>query len=345
MKLITFVVPCYNSEHFLEKCVNSLLTPLAHGWSGNDFEVLIVDDGSIDATAEMCDAIQNESKEVVRVIHQKNLGHGGAINTALVYAEGVYFKVVDSDDWLDAKALEKVMCTIRSFIMKGQEIDMLVTNYVYEHIKTGKSKPMRYRTIFPQDKITLWNKTGIFLPSQYLLMHSLILKTQLLRKMDLVLPEHSFYVDNVFAFLPLLNVKSIYYINVDLYRYQIGHELQSVCETTMIQRVDQQINITHILVDSVDLKQLSKVNPRLAWYLKGYISMMVSVCSILLFIRNTSESLEKYHNLVNYLRRKPALFRHLTLRIPSCFTLIPGAGARMLCKIIYIFTKKLYQFN
>ena len=99
MKTITFAVPCYNSAAYMDHCVETLLA------CGEDIEILLVDDGSTkDDTAAICDRWQNEHPDIVRAIHQPNKGHGGAVNTGLAHATGFYFKVVDSDDWLDPAA-------------------------------------------------------------------------------------------------------------------------------------------------------------------------------------------------------------------------------------------------
>ena len=95
-KTLTFVVPAYNMEQYLERCVTSLLdTP-----DTSDLEVLIVDDGSSDTTPALADRLQAAHPGVVRAIHQPNKGHGGAVNTGIREAAGMYVKVVDADDWV-----------------------------------------------------------------------------------------------------------------------------------------------------------------------------------------------------------------------------------------------------
>ena len=94
MKLLTITVPCYNSQDYLDRCMESLLV------GGEDVEILIVDDGSTDRTAEMADAYAQKYSAIVKVIHKQNGGHGSAVNTGIASATGLFFKVVDSDDWV-----------------------------------------------------------------------------------------------------------------------------------------------------------------------------------------------------------------------------------------------------
>ena len=103
MKLISFVVPCYNSQAYMKKCVDSLLV------AGEDAEIIIVNDGSTDITLKIAKTYRANFPSIVRVIDKPNGGHGSGVNAGLKVAEGLYFKVVDSDDWLDKAALLKLI--------------------------------------------------------------------------------------------------------------------------------------------------------------------------------------------------------------------------------------------
>lgn len=90
-KTLTFVIPAYNMESYLDRCVNSLLSAS----DISDLEVLIVDDGSKDGTLEYARKLERTNPGAVRAIHQENKGHGGAVNTGIAAATGMYVKVVD----------------------------------------------------------------------------------------------------------------------------------------------------------------------------------------------------------------------------------------------------------
>ena len=96
-------------------------------------EILIVDDGSTkDRTAEIADEYEAQFPTIVRAIHKENSGHGSAVNTGIANATGLYFKVVDSDDWVKQDAYFKILDTLRELAGGGQALDMLIGNYVYE---------------------------------------------------------------------------------------------------------------------------------------------------------------------------------------------------------------------
>ena len=112
----------------MEHAVETLLT------GGEDMEIIIVDDGSKDETAAIADQLAARYPTIIKAIHQENGGHGQAVNTGLAEATGIYFKVVDSDDWVDTDALQRVLELLRSVVEEGKSLDMLICNYVYENV-------------------------------------------------------------------------------------------------------------------------------------------------------------------------------------------------------------------
>ena len=123
-------------------------------------------------------------------------------------------------------------------------------------------------------------------------MHSVVYKTSLLKECKLQLPKHTFYVDNIFVYVPLPYVKSIYYIDTNMYMYYIGREDQSVNEDIMKSRIDQQLKITKIMIDHTNLNELKK-QPKLCKYMLNYLSMMMCICSIFLRMIGTDEAEKK----------------------------------------------------
>ena len=83
-------------------------------------------------------------------------------------------------------------------------------------------------------------------------------RTELLKMCGLQLPKHTFYVDNLFVFEPLPYVKNIYYLDVNFYRYFIGRDDQSVTEANMIKRIDQQLRVTKLMIESHDLWKIKE---------------------------------------------------------------------------------------
>ena len=340
-KILTFAVPCYNSADYMDHCVETLLT------GGEDIEIILVDDGSTkDATPQKCDEWAAKYPDIVRAIHQPNGGHGEGVNQAIRNARGLYYKVVDSDDWLDTEALQKVLDKLRECARWESPLDLLIANYVYEHVEDKTQKVMGYKNVFPQDRVFTWEEMGRFRPSQYLLMHSVIYRTQLLRDCGLELPKHTFYVDNIFVYEPLPWVKSIYYMDLDLYRYFIGRADQSVNESVMVGRIDQQLRVNRHMIEKPDLKAVQAKSPKLARYMTSYLSMMLTISSIFLNIDGSPEALGKRTELWEYLRTvDPKLHHKMKYRALSAFTLLPGYQGRKLTISVYRLARKIYKFN
>ena len=339
MKTISFAVPCFNSAEYMDKCIQSLVD------CGDDIEVIIVDDGSTkDNTAEIADGWQEKYPDIVRVIHKDNGGHGSAVNAGLAAASGLYFKVVDSDDWIDLHSMAPVMEYLRTQISDPEPTDMVIANYVYEKVHENSRTVMRYRSTFPTNRRFTWEEVGSFNKSQYLLMHSVIYRTSLLKDIGLKLPEHCFYVDNIFVYEPLPHVKTMYYLDVDMYRYFIGREDQSVNEKTMMGRIDQQLRVTREMIDAVDV--MSVEPRRLRKYMESYLSMMLTIDSVFLRMRDTDEDNEKLKEIWAYLKKSsPALYRRVRSNVLNVGTNLPTKVGRKAGLGGYHLAQKIFKFN
>lgn len=337
MKIISFTIPCYNSAAYMDKCIQSVLA------GGKDIEVIIVDDGSTkDDTARIADNYSKKYPDIVKVIHQENGGHGEAVNTGLAHATGKFFKVVDSDDWVDLKSYKKILSVLKNF-EDGEEPDMLIANYVYNKVGISRKKVIHYDNVFPVEKMFSWNEVGNFKIDQYILMHSAIYKTQILRECSLQLPKHTFYVDNIFVFEPLPFVKKMYYVNTNFYRYFIGRADQSVNEDIMISRIDQQIDVTKRMINFY--LESNVENEKCNSYMIKYLRIMMEVSSIFLIISGTKENLAKKKELWNYARKDRKLYRKLRYSLLGFSVNLPGKVGRMISKNGYKIMNKLIGFN
>lgn len=338
MKLLSIAIPCYNSEAYMEKCVDSLLA------GGEDVEILIVDDGSSDRTAEIADGYAQKYPTIVKAIHQENGGHGEAVNTGIRNATGLYFKVVDSDDWVNREAYESILETLEELIRGPKTVDLFISNFVYEKQGAPRKKVMQYRHCLPQGEVFGWNEIGHFPKGKYLLMHSMIYRTKLLHECGLELPKHTFYVDNLFAFEPLPHVKNMYYLDVNFYRYFIGRDDQSVNEKVMIKRIDQQIRVNKLMVDA--FCKCSFSSKRLRAYMISYLDIITTVSSIMLIRSGTEEGLEKKKELLSYIKNKDrVLYRKLRYSILGRAANLPGKGGRKMFIAAYKLCQKFYGFN
>ena len=279
-KLLTVTVPCYNSQDYMENCINSLLV------GGDRVEIIIINDGSTDKTGEIADAYAREYPDIVKVIHQENGGHGEGINQGVKNATGKYFKVVDSDDTLNGdftsflNALE--LCE------REGGVDLAVTNYYYVHTDGVGDRSIDYSNVLPKWRIFEWRETKKFKLHQMLTIHSCTFRTSLLKEWGEPLPRKVFYEDNLMICKTLPKVKKMYYLPCDLYRYWIGRPDQSVQENVMKGRYRHQLLVTEQSFIACDIANLRE--PKLKKYLKHELFMMFGISIMFTRLNKTDDS-------------------------------------------------------
>ena len=338
MKLLSIAIPCYNSQDYMENCIESLLV------GGEEVEILIVDDGSSDRTAEIADDYARKYPTIVKAIHQENGGHGEAVNAGIRNATGLYFKVVDSDDWVNKEAYVQILKTLYELLRGPQTVDLLISNFVYEKQGATRKKIMQYRKCLPQDRIFGWEEVKHMPKGKYLLMHSMIYRTKLLHECNLELPKHTFYVDNIYVYYPLPHVRTLYYMNVDLYRYFIGREDQSVNEKVMINRIDQQLFVTKKMISMYELRLIG--SKKLRKYMVNYLAIMMTVSSILCIRSKKKENFEKKKELWAYLKKKDyRTYMKIRYGILGQTMNLPGRSGRRVSSLAYTVARRLIGFN
>ena len=103
LPVVSVIIPVYNVENFLDRCIDSIVKQ-----TYKNIQIILVDDGSTDASGKICDLRAKNDKRVL-VVHKKNGGLGEARNSGLLYANGKYISFVDSDDYLRLDAYEKIV--------------------------------------------------------------------------------------------------------------------------------------------------------------------------------------------------------------------------------------------
>lgn len=342
-KTITFGVPCYNSAEYMDHCISSIVEGSG---CADDVQVVIVDDGSTkDNTLDKAYEWQSRYPSIVTVVHQQNGGHGRAVMAAIEHAEGEYFKVVDSDDWVGVDALLTFLDKLRAFIAYKTRVDLVVTDYIIEHVEDGKRRTVDYAFALAKGKVLGWDQIGHFNMAQYMLMHALCYRTEVLRECGLDLPAHTFYVDNIYAYVPLPYCKTLYYLDVDLYRYFIGREDQSVNLEMQIDRIDQQLTVSRIMFRAYHLYD-DVPNKKLRHYMMNHITLMMSVCSIISKMSPAPDSRKNlddfWHEFMRYDYRMYNRARH---GLVGTFTNFRGPVGERVTIGIYHATQKIFKFN
>ncbi len=234
---------------------------------------------------------------------------------------------------------------MRAHLNDEQPVDLMMANYVYEHVADNTRNIVDYKGILPEGRVFTWEEIGKFPPNKNILMHSVIYRTEVLRRSGMELPKHTFYVDNIFVYQPLPQVKTIYYMNLDLYRYFIGREDQSVNEANMIKRVDQQLRVTRIMMNAVDVYALPPEQTKLRAYMLNYFSMMMAISSVFLTLDGSQEAFEKKTELWQYLKNHDERVYNKCRHSVAGACNLPGTLGHKITLWGYHVAQKIFKFN
>ena len=295
--LVSFVVPCYNSADYMSRCIEALLT------ASQPCEILVINDGSSDDTSVIAHEFAARDSRVI-AIDQENANWGGVVNHGLAVAKGTYFKIVDSDDFLDTEALKRVLDTLASLVEADNAPDLLVTNYVYDRVTDKSQHTIQYRKLLPSGHVFKWSEMGHPGIDQFIMVHASWYRTQVLRDSGVKLPTGVSYMDSLFVLHPMPWVEKLYYLDVDLYAEE----------------------------------------PNRALLMMGYISCMMSVSTIYLFKINTPESLQKNRELWAFMKETDSTLYNNVKRTWAGLANRRTRIGRFLAQAGYALAQKIFKF-
>ncbi len=305
-KLLTVTVPCYNSAAYMKTAVESLLP------GGEEIEVLIIDDGSTDETGAIADEYQRRYPSVVRVIHQENGGHGEGINQGIRNASGLYFKTLDSDDRFDPAYLPGFLDMLRDHSEEGTQADLVVNDYVYDRPGKQAVYRIRYSRIFPARKRVAWEEAGRFGMSNQFMIHAVCYRTELLRQMNLTLPKHVFYEDNLYIYQPLPHTRTVLYDPSPLYGYFVGRADQSTNDDVILKRLENVTFIAETMCCSYTWKEMCGVPKNLRGYMLNNICGNLCTASAQQFLTGTEKGRSLHRRMFETIRSfDPELYRRI----------------------------------
>lgn len=265
MKVLTVIVPVYNTEKYIKRCLDSL-----DNEEINDLlEVLIVSDGSKDNAINIAKEYEKRLPKTFKIIEKENGGHGSTINKGLELATGKYFRVLDSDDWVDS-------INFVEFVKKLENIDtdLVVTDYSKEFIYESSSEKIIYKNLQNGKKYNFDNIDLNILNGEYFVMATSTYKTEVLRKSNLSLMEKTFYVDMQYNIVPIANVNNFTYLNYDIYKYFIGRKDQSVNTASFVRNHLNHDKVVKYLINYYNEKE-KELSKNKKQYIKTIIKYML----------------------------------------------------------------------
>lgn len=153
MPKVSVIVPVYNTEKYLPRCIESILAQ-----TFTDFELILVNDGSTDNSGKICDEYAKKDSRIV-VIHKENGGASSARNKGLEIAQGEWISFVDSDDWISSKYIEALLLDIS----KDQEVDFVIQGITICTKNTQQNYSPNICDIYKNNELnSLWRDLNLF---------------------------------------------------------------------------------------------------------------------------------------------------------------------------------------
>ena len=262
MKVLTVLMPVYNVEKYVKRCLDSLLLPNVI----DDIEILVINDGSKDASADIIREYQKRYPETITFVDKENGGHGSTINVGIEKAQGTYFKVIDSDDWVNIADFAELVTRL-----KTEDADAVLCNYRKEFTYNSKSEYFEYSGLCDGKKYNLNEIDLGILNGEYFMMATTTYRTSVLRESGLKMLEKTFYVDMQYNVVPITKVDTFTYYDLDIYRYFIGRKEQSMNMDNFVRNQDHHKRMIKWLIE-----YYTKISAQLSPNKREYIEIILT---------------------------------------------------------------------
>lgn len=325
-KILTISIAAYNAESDISRCLDSLIN------SGvlEKLDVVVVNDGSKDQTSKIVKEYVEKYKDSIHMIDKENGGHGSTINSSIKVAEGKYYKILDSDDWVDSNNLAKLVC-----YLEANNVDLVLNPY---HEVAYSDHSVKKMVEMERNQLEYEIKYDIKKLSEkcVLFMHSLTFKTDVIKKMGSIIDEHCFYVDMEYSIFPMLYVRDFVYLDYSVYQYLLGSQTQSMNIQNMIKRREQHLKVIKRLFEfynnnesklCINLRNIIRLRIKYAVYQQYKIYFSMSEKNALLEVKKFDSWLKKanldlysgvsgrFMKIINLNRKTNYAFFTLTVKI------------------------------
>lgn len=273
-KLLTIIIPTYNMEKYLDKCLSSLIVDDKELMT--QLEVLVVIDGAKDRSSEIAHTYQDKYPDTYVVIDKENGNYGSCINRGLKEASGKYVKVLDADDYFETSNFQNYLS-----ILGTLDVDLVITDFEYvndQYTSTGsRNRIIKSGTkLYFKDVVNDFNNTLIS-------MHELTYRTSIFKSLNYSQTEGISYTDLEWCFTPMIKVETIYYYDKIVYKYLIGREGQTISPDVATRTISHKIKSANNMLrqytglGSTDTVHDSYLIRRLTWSIDAiYYNFLVS---------------------------------------------------------------------
>ncbi|WP_167958637.1 glycosyltransferase family 2 protein [Anaerosporobacter faecicola] len=294
MKIISIIIPMYNSEKFIDKCLQSLLVPKEYL---EKLDIVVVNDGSTDGSQKIVEKYVEQYPDSIQLLNKKNGGHGSAINAGLTLCKGKYLKVLDADDWVETIGLEQVVMKLEKY-----DVDLVATNYKTYHVVTKESCLHKGNQeedfiVNMNDVLQQWKQVkGIFC------IHGLIFQTSFYKGINKQLPENVFYDDAYYYTVMACFAKKLLLLPNVITVYRIGDVSQSVSAESRIRRVKQHEAVIQAILREKEQVETFSEDAREYWLRKVETTICDYYVTTLLRFRKRKEGRALSKELKAYIK-------------------------------------------
>lgn len=244
-KILTIVIPTYNMEKYLHRCLDSII--LEGEEQFKKLEVLVVNDGSKDSSSEIAHNYEKKYPSVIKVIDKENGNYGSCFNRGLKEASGKYIKLLDADDYYNTDELKK-------YLIELSETDADIVFSSFNIVdETGKVTSSMEIPTGIKGTSMYFNEYRLFdkLPKNLVAMHAIGIKRENLIKNGYFQQQGISYTDTEYSFFGLLYANTLYFSSSCLYQYYVGREGQTVSIDAQIKHTNDFLLILNRLLDEL----------------------------------------------------------------------------------------------
>lgn len=301
--VLSVVVASYNVEKYLDKC----LTSFSDERFNQLLQVIVVNDGSTDSTAEIAEKYVQKYPSIFELVNKKNGGHGSAVNVGIENARGRYFRIVDGDDWVDTDNLYSLLC-----YLKDSDADLVVDEKREVNMETGDTEFFRLPGVVQiNQNYKFEDICNISEISPYIMIHTLSIKTEILKSNHIRLLEGIFYVDIEFIIKSTVHAKTIEFLDLEIYQYLVGNVNQSVNYRNYVKRYSHHEQVTKELIAFATSHTCTGV---LRQYLDTRICLLINTHMniSLIYNENRREGLKQAREFRQYLKQANSNYYNAT---------------------------------
>lgn len=274
-KLLTIIVPTYNKDLLLDRCLTSLI--IEDEILFNLLEVIVVNDGSTDRSSEIAHKYESQSPEVFHVVDKVNGNYGSSVNCALKFATGKYVKLLDADDYYLTDEFEKMLNRLQEV-----DTDLVLTDYT---LVSNRNTSKLQTRIYSDNRIFDFNKQKDVEEIGSWIMHNITIKTEIFRCLKYHQTEGISYTDNEWVFFPLFKARNCLYMKLNVYQYCIGGYGQTVSLYELSRNIGSVVSIGERMIDSYNKYNKNELLPGQISLLKNQIESLFSHIVIIVLFR------------------------------------------------------------